>query len=247
MDVPRPPPPPAPAVAKPNPFQRIAGVLIAPSETFASIARQPDWVVPLVLMLVLSLIGGVIFAQRIDIGSTIRQSIEERGNMPPDAAERAVRFGTAFAKVAFYCAPIFTAITFVIIAAVFLLVFRLFGSENDFRQAFSVTLYGWMPQFIRNVIMVIVVLARSGIDAAQLPILVRSNLAFLVDMKAQPLAFAALSSLDAFTIWTLILYIIGFASISKFSRAKSSAIVISLWAVAVLFKLIPAAIRALRA
>jgi hypothetical protein len=241
---------PAPAspieAPKPNSAQRIIGVLIAPNETFASIARQPDWVVPLVVLLVFSVIGGIIFAQRVDFAGPVREAMEERGNMPPEAAARAVRFAVAFSKVASYGAPLFAAASYLVVAGVFLLVFRMFGGEGTFKQAFSVTVYGWMPSLIKGIIITIVVLAKSGIGAQELATVVRSNPGFLVSMKEHPMLFAALTSFDLFNIWTMILFIIGFAYMAKFSKAKSAAIVISVWIVASLFKLIGPAIRALR-
>ncbi len=58
--------------------------------------------------------------------------------------------------------------------------------------------------------------------------------------------FSLLGSLDIFTIWTIVLMIIGFAALSRLSRAKSAAMVISLWLMAVLFKVGGAAIGAAR-
>jgi hypothetical protein len=78
-------------------------------------------------------------------------------------------------------------------------------------------------------------------------VLVRSNPAFLVDMKANPVLFSLLSSIDLFTIWTVVLLIIGFAFVARVSKAKSAAIVISLWAVALVIKLGFAAIGAAKA
>lgn len=240
------PAPPAGAAPKPNSAQRMIGVLIAPNETFASIARQPDWVLPLVVLLVFSLIGGIIFAQRVDFAAPVREAMEERKDMPPDAADRAVRMATAVSKVLSFGAPVFAAISYLVVAAVFLLVFRLFGGEGDFRQAFSITVYGWIPSLIKGIIITIVVLTRSGIGAQDIPIVVRSNPAFLVSMKAHPMLFTTLTSFDVFNLWTMILFIIGFAYMAKFSKAKSAAIVVSVWIVASLFKLIGPAVRALR-
>jgi hypothetical protein len=246
-DIPAAVPPPAPpAGPKPNPFQRIVGVLFAPNETFASIARQPDWVLPLVLLLVCSIAGGIVMAQRVDFGAAVREQMESRKDIPPDAVDRAVRMTTAVSKVFAYAAPVFATILYLIIAGVLLLAFRLFGGEGDFKQAFSATVYAWIPGLIKSVIIIIVVLARGTVPAQDLAVMVRSNPGFLVDMKAHPMAFAALTSLDLFTVWMVILLIIGFACLSKLSKAKSAVIVICLWALTVVFKLIPAAIQTLR-
>jgi hypothetical protein len=236
---------PAEQAPKPSGFQRLIGVIIAPNETFASIARQPDWVLPLVIILVVALIAGVVFAQRVDFGASIREATEQNKNITPDQADRAVRIGTAIAKVFTYASPILSLISLLIIAAVLLLAFRLFGGEGDFRQAFSVVVYSWMPGIIKSIIIIAIVAARS-VSANDLATLLRSNLAFLVTMKDHPMLFVLLSSLDVFTIWLLALLIIGFAYVSKFSKSKSAAIVISLWVIVTLFKLIGPAIRALR-
>jgi hypothetical protein len=202
---------PPPAESKPNSFERIAGVLVAPSETFASIARTPDWVVPLVLMLVVSLISGIVIAQRVDFAPAIREQIEEKGNVPPGQIDSTVRMMTAVAKVFAYCSPIVWIIVLLIIAAALLIAFRLFGGENNFKQSFAISVYGSMPGLVKGIITLAVILAHDTVPGQDLPIIVRSNLGFLVDMKTNPMAFAVLTSLDAFTIWILILYAIGFA------------------------------------
>jgi len=244
-DVPASAPAPAAPAPKPNSFQRIIGVLFSPNETFASIARQPDWVVPLVIILVLSLVGGLVFAQRVDFGAGIRDAMEQRGNVPQDQIDRAVRIGTAAAKIFSYCAPVVSLIILLIIAGVILLAFRVMGGEGDFRQALSVTAYAWMPGVIKSLLITIIVAVRN-VSATELPTVLRSNLAFLVSLKQNPLLFALLSKLDVFTIWLLVLLIIGFAFVSGFSKAKSAAIIIGLWVVATLLSLIGPAIQTLR-
>jgi hypothetical protein len=237
--------PPGQAAPKPNPFERIVGVLFSPNETFASIARQPDWVIPLMLMLVVSLIAGILMAQRVDFTSAAREAMEEK-NIPPDRVESAVKMTAAISRVASYCAPIFSVIGFLVIAGVLLLAFRLFGGEGNFKQAFSVSVYAWMPALLKSIITLAVLLTRESMGAEDLAIAVRSNLGFLVSMKSNPMAFAVLTSLDIFTVWVLILFSIGFAYVARVSKAKSATIVVTLWLVTVLFKLVPAAMRSLR-
>ena len=235
---------PAPPAPKPSSFQRMIGVLFSPNETFASIAKQPDWVVPLVIILVLSMVTGIVFAQRIDFGAGIRDAMEQRGNASPDQVDRAVRIGTAAAKIFAYCAPVASLIILLIIAGILLLAFRVMGGEGNFRQALSVTCYAWMPGVIKSLLITIIVAART-VSATELPTVLRSNLAFLVSLKENPLLFAILSKFDIFSIWLIVLLIIGFAFVSGFSKAKSAAIIISLWVVATLLSLIGPAIQAL--
>lgn len=237
--------PPAAPAPKPNSFQRVAGVLFSPNETFASIARQPDWVLPLIIILVVSVIAGILFAQRVDFASPIRDAMEQNKNMPADQIDRSVRIAAAGAKIFAYCSPLISIIFLLIIAGVLLLAFRVMGGEGDFRQAFSVTTYSWMPGIIKSIIITAIIATRN-VSASDLATVMRSNLAFLVPMKQNPLLFTLLAKLDIFSIWLVVLLIIGFACVSGFSKAKSAAIVISLWLVATLLSLIGPAIQTLR-
>jgi hypothetical protein len=184
-------------------------------------------------------------AQRVDFASAAREAMEEK-NIPPDRVESAVKMTAAISKVASYCAPIFSVIGFLVIAGVLLLAFRLFGGEGNFKQAFSVSVYAWIPALLKSIVTLVVLLTRDSMSAEDLAIAVRSNLGFLVSMKSNPMAFAVLTSLDVFTIWVLILFSIGFAYVARVSKAKAATIVVTLWLVTVAFKVVPAAIRSLR-
>jgi hypothetical protein len=240
------PPPPAAPGPKPNGFQRIIGVLISPDETFASIARQPDFFAPLLIILILAAIGGFIFAQRVDFTAPAREAMEQRGNMSEAQIESALKITATISKVISYGSPLFSVIVLLIVAAVFMLAFRMMGSEGTFKQAFSVTLYAWMPLTILNIIVIVIIASKTGITALDLPTLVMSNPAFLVTLKEHPLLFPLLASIDIFTIWTLVLFTFGFSYVSNFSKSKSAAIVITVWVIWTCIRLIGPAIRALK-
>ncbi|HEX2832175.1 MAG TPA: Yip1 family protein [Thermoanaerobaculia bacterium] len=223
-------PPSAAATATRSPFQRLAGVLFAPAETFQDIARKPDFVLPLVLILVLQIIGAVTMAPKIDFGAMTRMQMEQSGRKMTEAdMERAEKMGAAFGKVMFYTSPIWAIAIIVIIAAILMLAFRLFGGDNNFMQSFSVTLYSWIPMALLGLVSMIVILSRESIDPMQMATLVKSNPAFLVDMKTNPVLFSLLTSIDLFTIWTLFLLSTGFAAISRLSRVKSAVLIVGLW------------------
>jgi hypothetical protein len=240
---------PAPgAEPKPNSFQRIIGVLFSPDATFASIARRPDWVVPLVLILLVSLAAGFIMAPHVDFGAAARESMEQNKNVKPEDVEKAVRISASIGKVFSYISPVLSLIGLLVIAGVVLLAFRIFGGEGDFKQAFSVTCYASMPTIIKSVVTLVIIVAKGGIIPAQaLATLVRSNLGFLVDYKTNPVAFALLSSFDIFSVWFLALLIIGFSYVARVSKVKAAVTIISLWILVLLLKLIGPALQSLRA
>ena len=241
---------PAPgAEPKPNSFQRMIGVLFSPDATFASIARRPDWVVPLLLILVLSLANGILLSSRIDFAAPARDAMAQNKNMTQEQMDRAEKMSAGMGKVAKFIAPVLAALALLVVAGALLVAIRLMGGEGDFKQAFSVTCYAWIPNVIQSIVLTIIIFAKgaTAINPTVIPTMVRSSPAFLVDMKTQPMAFALLSSLDLFTIWVVVLLIIGFAYVGRVSKAKSSVAVISLWVLTILlFKMVPAALQGLR-
>ena len=246
-DVPTPAAAPA-AEPKPNSVARIFGVLFSPDETFASIARRPTWAAPLIVMIVLSICSGFILANRIDWGAPAREAMEQRKDVPPEAADRAAKMASAIGKVIAYGSPIFLVIIMLIVSGILLLAFRLFGGQGNFLQAWSATLYAYMPSVIKSVVVLAVMLIKgvTAMSPIALVTLVRSNPAFLFDQKTHPMAFALASNLDLFSIWVMILLIIGFAHLARVSKGKSAAIVISLYVLKALMGLIGPAIQSLR-
>lgn len=230
----------APVIEPPvkNSFERIAGVLFAPAETFRDIARKPDFLVPVLVMVIIGFVATALLVPRMDFEAMTREQMEQSGRQMSEAdIERASRMGAAVGKVIAWISPVLGVVIWLIIAAVLLLGHRVMGGDGNFAQAFSTTVYAWIPNAISGIITTVVAMAKGEVNPATMNTLVKSNLGFLADMQDNPILFALLSSLDVFTIWTLILLVIGFSTISRFSRAKSAAIVISLWLVTVVVKL----------
>jgi hypothetical protein len=245
--------PPPPAVPPASPTEntsgigRLVGVLFSPDETFASIARRPDWVAPLVLFLVFGIVGAIVFAKKADFVSAARAQMEER-HMTQDQIDRALKIQTSVFKVFTYASPVFTVVFFLVAAAILMLAYRVMGGEGNFLDYFSVFLYAWVPRFLQSCILTALIALRAEpTDVQLIPTLLRSNLAFLVDLKTQPVLFSLLSSLDIFTIWSIILMIIGFAHVSRMSKGKSAGIMVTLWGFVIVIKLGFAALGAVMA
>jgi len=233
--------PAAPAAPGKNVFERIAGVLFAPADAFEEIARRPGAIAPLILFILAGYASSFIVIPRLDIDAitTAQQDAMRKKNPNVSQADldRMARIGTSFNKVILWAAPVLLVVIYVIIAAVLLLAFRLMGGEGTFHQALSATLYAWIPLLILSIITTIVVLVRGSFDPTTAATLVMSNPAFLVDMKEQPVLYSLLSSLDVFTIWTLVLLAFGFAALARMARSSAAAIVFSLWVALILAKI----------
>ena len=243
-------PPSPPPPDKQNVFSRIAGVLFAPAETFLAIARRPDVIGPLLVIVLVGYACTIVSMPKMDYSGILAQQAEQMQKqgrtMPEEQRAQIEKFTIAFAKGAGWIAPVLGVAWYALIAGVFLLAFRLMGGEGTYKQAFSITLYAWMPLLLFGIITAIVIAARGTFDPLTAATLVKSNPAFLVDMKEQPVLYSLLSSFDVFTIWTIALFAIGFAAMSRVSKTKAAVIVVSLWFVQIAIKVGFAAIGAAR-
>ena len=220
---------------KANPFERLAGVFISPAETHKSIAARPDWLVPFLLILVVSIGANFVVAPHIDFEPQIRAQVEKQGGGEEDV-EQALGMVEKFGKFQSIITAVFVPIILIVTAAVLLLAVKVMGGEGTFKQVFSITNYSWMPQILKAIIATAIIVPKGMIDARHLGTLLKSNLGFLADPLEAPVAFSFLSSLDAFTIWTLFLLTVGLSEAARFSRAKAATIVVILWLVIVLAK-----------
>jgi Yip1 domain len=124
-------------------------------------------------------------------------------------------------------------------AGVFLLVFRLvFSAELSFRQAFAIVCYSWVPLLFGSIMALAVMLLKNPEEFdLQYPTL--TNIGAFLEPASTPKWLLSLgTSIDIFTIWTLILLATGFAAaVRKISLGSSFAGVMGTWAVYVLVKM----------
>ncbi|MGZ8710956.1 MAG: YIP1 family protein [Thermoanaerobaculia bacterium] len=239
-----------PAPAGKNSFERLAGALIAPAETFADIARRPDILIPLLLFIAIGYVTIFLSFPHLDFDAAFAQQAEilkkQNPNMTDADIERMGGFTKAIMKGTQFVGPLLVAVWWAVLALILFGAFRLMGADVGYKQALSATLYAWVPLTLFSILSTIVIVMRGNVDPTHMATIVKSNPAFLVDMQAQPVLYSLLASFDVFTIWTIVLLVFGFAAASKFSRAKSAAIIVSLWIVMLVIKVGFAALGAAR-
>ncbi|MFQ6092524.1 MAG: YIP1 family protein, partial [bacterium] len=99
----------------------------------------------------------------------------------------------------------------------------LFGGQASFRQVLSMYAHAGVIAVPASVVKVPLILAQQSLR-------VQTNLALFLSADAeQSLLYRLLAKFDIFTIWEVILLIIGLAAIYRFSNGRASAIVLTLW------------------
>lgn len=220
-----------------SPLGRVVGVFIAPGRTFASIARKPGWVAPLLLWTVFSALATAVLLPRLDFEAAVREQLAAREeSVSEERVERIVAAQKRFSGIAYVWGALAPTVIAMLIASIFWLSFKAFGWDLSFKQSLGVTSHAFLPNCLSALLLIVFCLRLDRVNPADLGDLVRSHPGFLVDRKANPVLHSLLQSVDAFSIWVIVLLVLGYAIAAKVSRGKAAGIVVTLWALYVLGK-----------
>lgn len=223
-------------------FGRLVSVLVAPGKTFRSIAERPTWGVALIVLLLLTVGTTLLFFQKLDFEEMVRQQMAEQGReLPPEAAGqlgmmRGCAMGAALG---------FPVIFYFGVPLLFWGAFTLLGGTLNYKTSLAVALHAMMPAAVGALLSIPVLLGRAEVSAeeAQAGSVLASNLAQFAPDGASPVVIALLASVDIFTIWIVVLLIVGYQIAARVSMAKAAATVLGLWLVGILFKVGMAALQ----
>lgn len=224
-------------------FSRALGVFISPASTFESIARRPDFIAPLVTVIVAGIVVTETMLAKIGMERIVRQSIEasSRGSqMSPDQLQQAAHQGAVFGGILARVAEVLGApIYLLIVAAVGLFIINVvFGAASKFKVDFSVVCYAYLVSLVGSLLALVVILFGDP-EQFNAQDFIPSNLGFFLNQHETPRPlYAIASSFDVFTAWFLFLAAIGLSAASA-KKAKPLPIFLiffGLWAVWVFAK-----------
>jgi hypothetical protein len=221
-------------------FGRLIGVLVSPGKTFASIAEKPTWLVAMIALVVVGLIGGTLASGKIDFEDAIRQSLDEQGRqLGEEQTQQAIDIGEKVARVMTVVSPlVFQPIMYLLLALVFMVLFKVLGGELGFVKSLAVIVHGMMPRLLLGLLSIPVILSREEFSAEELQSggIMGSNVGYFLGEDVGPGMIALMSSLDVFSIWTVALLVLGFAVAARISKGTAAGGVVGLWVLYVLGK-----------
>lgn len=225
-------------------FGRLAGVLVAPGKTFRSIAERPTWAVALVVLLAITLVSVVVMMQKVDFAEAMREQMAQRGQeMPADGSETMERFmvGCSIGGILIVSLLIYFGMPLLLWGLLTLL-----GGTINYKTSLAVALHAMMPFAVAGLLTIPVVMARAEVSMEEMQSgsVLSSNLAALAPEDASPVVMALLSSVDVFSIWVVVLLVLGYHVAAKVSIGKSATAVLVLWIVGVAIKVGLAALGA---
>jgi hypothetical protein len=209
-------------------FEKMAGVFISPRETFEAIDRKPTWLVPFIILVVMTL--GMTLLTR-DIGIQDMMAKFQAREMPQEQIDKIAAQSQGAGK---YIQMVLIPVAMLAIWAVFagVLLFcgnTLLGGSAKFKKLFSMVSWSSFVGALAIVVNTAVILSKGTTQGVTTSLAVLMPVPGLSDKPS--LLYRLLSKFDVFPDWSLILWAIGLSVIYRFTMKKSAGLVAALWAV----------------
>lgn len=218
-----------------NHFGRLVGVFFSPKETFASIAKRPSWILPVVLMTVLGCAVGFVMNQRVNWREIASKRIEDSPRASQLSAEQkeqqlamSDKISPAIAYAIGLLAPILIA---VIVGGVMLGAFNLLGGANaNFKTSIGIVSHAYFVTIVSSLLFILILYLKPY-GTADIENPVAANLAaFFPDGTAKWLVTLG-TAMDLFSFWVILLIAMGFSAFNpkKLKMGSAFGIVLSVW------------------
>jgi hypothetical protein len=198
-----------------------------PSTVFKNLAVYPDWIMPALIIVVLSIVSAflvkdfAIEAQKNRFSNSERFTEEQKNVLIEKMEQQAESPIQMVMMIIGSIVYVIASITFA--AALFLFTGNvILGGSSDYRTMLAVYAWGFLVAIPETLIKIPMVLAKKSIH-------VYTSLAVLFDpSEAQTIVFKLANAIDIFALWRVTLWAIGFGIVYKFSNGKSYT-VIGVW------------------
>lgn len=206
---------------------RLTGIFWEPRPVFEDLAQRPRFWVPLLILTAFAVVYMVTFSRVVGWESVYRQQLTSNprlDQMPPEQKQQALQTMTKIVgPMASIAAAVGPAMGMLVISAVLLGCFNLLGGAGiKFRQAFSITCYSSLPSVLATIGALTVMLLKNPEDfSLQNPLPLNVG-AFLAPGATAPWLLRLATSIDAFSLWSILLLALGFSIAAGQKKAKMS-------------------------
>ena len=188
--------------------KRMVGVFVSPGATFEAVRARvsvADWLVPLILVMIVSGVGMYMLTPLMD---------EEMNAALKDAGEHAQAIGRVSTVIG---AAFSVAIMLFVIAAILLGLARLvLGGETTYRHVLAVSSYSSLVNIPSAIVTIPLMIAKESME-------VQVGLGLLLpDSMAESFLAYFLNTLSVFSVWQYALTAIGLGIVSGISTKKAA-------------------------
>lgn len=225
-----------------NSIARIFGALFLPTETFRSIVRKPTWLLPIILVVLLSLTVIGIFGERGGWRPYLQKQMASNSRfqqLTPQQQQQQMAVTLKYTPpFAYGEVAVGVPIAMMIIAALLMATFNLVhGTQIKYKTAISIISYAWVPGIVSGLLGIVIISLKDP-ATVDLQNIVVANASAFISTDAARWKIMLLSSFDIFTFWEMILMAIGFAVAAprKLTAGKAFASIFVVWLIWIAIK-----------
>lgn len=225
-------------------WQRVTNTFTAPSKTFEDIkGGNRSWWLPLIIM---ALAGYLLFAavsQKIGLQTVVDNQVrldpksqERMAQSTPEQRATGNKIAVGITEGVFVGGPLIGLLGAAVLSGVMLGTINfIFGGRAKYSSVFAMYYYAYLPSLVKVLLGIVVIYAGIAPESFNIKNFAPTNLgAFLDPVETNKALYALATSIDAVTIWTLILVSIGIATVAGVKRSSGYIAVFGWWVIVVL-------------
>lgn len=206
--------------------QKVIGIFTSPHKVFESIKEKPDWLLPFILMAIVSLVVGYLVTD-IAIEDQIAR-IEANPDISPERAEmiiEGIESGSTGARkyINLILSPVIILVVLFLVSGILLFCGNVvLGGDSQYKKVLAVYAWSGLISVLAGIVKTPLILLTKTTNVA-------TNLAVFFPFENQySLGYRILSQVDVFTIWLVIVIAIGLSVIYRFRLQKTLIVVATL-------------------
>ncbi len=231
--------------------ERVVDAYVAPSKTFTDIRRDASWWLPFILGIIVSLVFVYSIDRQIGFDQVAQANInrsasaqQRMGSLPDAQREQGVHMAAVFTKAISYAYSVVTLIVALICAAILMASFNFgLGAKASYKQYLAVWFYAGLPLLIKYVLAAIAIFAGLSAEQFDMRNPVGTNIGWYLSSDTPMWLRTLFSSADIFTIWSVVLLVIGCATIARVKRSSAAFLVVGWWVLIILGSTVVAAFQ----
>lgn len=220
-----------------NQLERVVETFVAPEKTFLDIRRSASWWVPFLLGTLVTLLFTFCVDRQIGFEKVAEANIsrspqaqERLGSLTEAQRSQTMHTIAATTKIFSYAYPVTSLIFGVVIAVILLVSFNFgLGAAATYARYLAVWFYASLPLVLKYVLAAIAISAGASSERFELQNPIGTNIGWYLSSDVPLWVRTLLSSFDLFTIWTIVLLIIGCAAVAGVKRTSAAVVVVAWW------------------
>lgn len=231
--------------------ERVVDTFVAPTKTFTDIRRNASWWLPFLLGIIVSLVFVVSIDRQIGFEEVAQANInrsaqaQERMSSLTDAQrQQSMHVIATSTKVVSYAYPVIALIFALIAAGILTMSFNFgLGAKADYKQYLAIWFYAGLPFLIKFLLAAISIFAGVSAEHFDINNPVGTNVGWYLTSDSPLWVRTLLSSADIFTVWVVLLLILGCSTVARVKRGSAAIVIIGWWVLIILGGTIMAAIQ----